>query len=110
MYPGWTQDRKRRWHSVIGRLKPGVSQAAAQAELNTIAARLEQSSPDSNRGVGARVIALEENWRGELRRGLLVLLAGAAFVLLIACANIANLLLARAEGSRWSSRYWSTRP
>jgi len=100
MYPGWTQDRKRRWHKVIGRLKPGVSQAAAQTELNAIAARLEQSYPDSNRGVGARIIQLEENWRGELRSGLLALLAGAVFVLLIACANIANLLLARGEGRR----------
>jgi putative ABC transport system permease protein len=100
MYPGWTQDRKRRWHSVIGRLKPGVSQATAQAELNTIAARLEQSYPDSNRGVGARVIPLEENWRGDLRGGLLALMAGAVFVLLIACANIANLLLARGAARR----------
>jgi putative ABC transport system permease protein len=100
MYPGWTQDRKRRWHRVIGRLKPGMSQATAQAELNTIAARLEQSYPDSNRGVGARVVPLEENWRGGLRGGLMMLLAGAFFVLLIACANIANLLLARGEGRR----------
>jgi putative ABC transport system permease protein len=100
MYPGWTQDRKRRWHSVIGRLKPGVSQAMAQAELNTIAARLEQSYPDSNRGVSARIIPLEENWRGDLRGALLALQAGAIFVLLIACANIANLLLARSEGRR----------
>ena len=95
IYPGRTQDRKRPWHRVIGRLKPGVSQATAQAELTTIAARLEQSYPNSNRGVGARVIPLEESWRGDLRRGLLVLLMGAVFVLLIACANIANLLLAR---------------
>jgi putative ABC transport system permease protein len=100
MYPGWTQDRKRRWHRVIGRLKPGVSQATAQAELTTIAARLERSYPSSNRGVGARVIPLGENWRGDLRRGLMVLLMGAVFVLLIACANIANLLLARGEGRR----------
>jgi putative ABC transport system permease protein len=98
MYPGWTEDRRRRWHSVIGRLKPGVSRATAQTELNTIAARLEQSYGSSNRGVGALVVPVEENWRGDLRLGLQVLLAGAVFVLLIACANIANLSLARGAG------------
>jgi putative ABC transport system permease protein len=98
MYPGWTEDRKRRWHSVIGRLKAGVSQTMAQAELNTIATRLEQSYPSSNRGVGALVVSLEDNWRRDLRLGLQVLLAGAVFVLLIVCANIANLSLARGVG------------
>ncbi len=88
----------RQYHAVdaIGRLAPGVSREDAAAELNTIAARLAQSYPATNRSIGVRVIALRDTLVGQLRPTLLALFASVALVLLIACANIANLLLVRA--------------
>jgi putative ABC transport system permease protein len=80
----------------IGRLKPGVTIRQVQAELGGIARRLEQLYPQENTGAGVSVIPLKEMFTGELRRPLLVLLGGVSFVLLIACANVANLMLARA--------------
>ncbi|HWR54228.1 MAG TPA: ABC transporter permease [Bryobacteraceae bacterium] len=80
------------------RLKPGVSVEQASAEMRVIARRLEQRYPDSNKGVGAVVIPISEQMTGNTRRRLLVLFGASGFVLLIACANIANLLLARAAG------------
>src|SRR5262245_5455100 len=84
-----------RYHEAIARLKPGVTAAQAQIELKTIAAALEVETPERNKNWTAQVHPLRDELSGEYRRSLLVLAGAVAFVLLIACANVANLLLAR---------------
>ena len=82
--------------NVFGRLAPGVTLQQAQAEMDGIAKRLEQQYPDSNKGIGARVMSYNARFNGgPIRVVFLALMGAVAFVLLIACANVANLLLAR---------------
>ncbi len=80
----------------VGRLKPGVSLAQAQADVALIAGNLEKQYPDSNYKVGAALVDLHEALVGQSRDALLMMLWAVALVLLIACANVANLLLSRA--------------
>jgi putative ABC transport system permease protein len=85
-----------RWMMVAGRLKTGVTFEQAQRDMTRVHAELARMFPDFNTGWTARVVQLREQLTGDIRPALLILLAAVAFVLLIACANVANLLLARA--------------
>jgi len=84
----------------IGRMKPGVSVAQAEADLKAIAARLEKQFPDSNEKVGAAVTPLRENFVAYSREAIWILFGAVGMVLLIACANVANLLMARSSGRK----------
>ena len=100
----WTaQDRAIRDdhnYGVIARLKPGVSLKQAKAELDTISNRLAQQYPKDDKGWGATAITMREDLVGDVRSALLILLGAVAFVLLIACANVANLVLAKTLSRR----------
>ena len=84
--------------TVLARMKPRVTVAQAQRDMNIIAARLAHQYPENNTNLGAVVIPLPQEYAGDTRVGLWVLQIASIFVLLIACSNLANLLLARASG------------
>ncbi len=93
--PAGARDFGGRYLEAIARLKPGVSTAQAESQLKTIAAALEIETPERNKNWTAQVHGVRDELSGEYRPALLVLAGAVAFVLLIACANVANLLLAR---------------
>ncbi len=85
------------WHSVrvLGRLRPGISLTEARSEMQTIAGRVAEANPATNRGVSVQLNSLRDQLVGSLRPALLCVMGSVALILLIACANVANLLLVR---------------
>jgi len=97
--PAWRANRTLHRYSVIGELKPGVNIAAAQADMDLVGGRLEREYA-VNAGHGINLVPLHHQLTGDVRPALILLLAGAGLVLLIACSNVANLVLARSVGRR----------
>jgi putative ABC transport system permease protein len=98
VFPASFSDRKEvgRFLSVVARLKPGATVSQAKSEMNTIAARIAEEYPDFNGYWGANVVPVRDQISGDLQPALLILFGAVSFVLLISCANVSSLLLARA--------------
>jgi len=93
--PAGQIERGGRWWGAIGRMKPGVTPQQVEADMRTIAAQLERSYPATNTGWSATVVPTIDQSVGTIRPALLILITGIAFVLLMACVNVTNLLFAR---------------
>jgi putative ABC transport system permease protein len=99
LVPDGKEKREDRYLSVFGKLAPGVSLSHAQAEVTTVARRLAAQYPDTNKDIQVSIQRFTDiSLKGHIRTVFLVLLGAVGFVLLIACANVANLMLARAVG------------
>lgn len=104
--PAYVTSRGIRWAAGAARLKPGVTVEQAQEQMNSVTSALAQEFPDLNQGLGAAVVPLEDFWFGKLRNGMVLLSVGACILLLIACINVASLLLTKAVAKR---RAWAIR-
>jgi len=92
----WIHERDAHFIRVIGRLKPNATLSQAQSDIAGITRRLEQDFPNTNAGLGSNLVPLHTQVVGDARKTLFILLGAVGFVLLIACTNVANLMLARA--------------
>ncbi|HEV7474607.1 MAG TPA: ABC transporter permease [Pyrinomonadaceae bacterium] len=91
----WVNSRDLHGYRIVGRLQNGTTVEQAQAEMNTIAERLAQTYPDSEGGTGVVLVPLRTQMVGDYQKPLVVMLIAVGFILLIACANVANLMMAR---------------
>ena len=96
--PDWRKSRGNHWIWVLGRMKKGITIERTSADMETLSRQLTQQYPDTNAGVVAKVVGLQARLTEQVRPALLVLFATVGFLTLIACVNVANLMLAKAVG------------